>query len=154
MRRLLLSTIWAPGAIPPSEGKYAKPLKRVALPAYDIVAVITGFFAVSSGIPAVDRVLPSHISDLFGYLFVAVALACLVGISFPRLYLLETWAKCFLFGFLGTYAIALRIVAGSSGESTRDFVTGIVLLAMITPLFRLWILGTEARDRKNGKVAA
>jgi hypothetical protein len=148
-RRVLAPTIWAPGAIPASEAKYATPLKRVALPLYDLGAVAAGIYAIRSGIPSLDALLPHAFADSLGYFFIAAAVVCLAGIVFPKLWAVEMIGKGFLFAFLGTYLIALRTLADQEGSGTRDFISAIVYMVMLVPLLRLWILGLEYRDRKK-----
>lgn len=148
--RALAPTIWAPGAIPLSEAKYATPLKRVILPLYDLGAVLGGVYAIRSGIPSLDVLVPPLVSDITGYGFIVVAIACLAGISFPRLWAVETAGKALLFALLGTYLLALRTLAIHIDDGNRDFISVIVYLAMLLPVTRLWILGVEYRDRKEG----
>jgi hypothetical protein len=152
MKRMLLrlraKTIWAPGAIPPEEKKYANPLKRFVLPAFDVAMIIAGFFAVRSGIPAIHDLFPYSVSAGFGYGFAGVAAACFIGIAFPRRWRTELFSKVALFGMLGLYLICLRVLAADDGGS-RDFISAIVTATMLVPALRLWILGTEIRDRRG-----
>lgn len=138
-------SIWAPGAIPLEEHKWAVPLKRFALPLYDVVLVFGGLFAVESGVPALTRIIQDPLADILGYAFTVVALVCLAGIAFPRLWVYELIAKLIVVFFMGVYLFAL-IVTPDSGQ--RDFISAIVVLSLILPGFRLWIIGTEARDRR------
>lgn len=149
MRRIFNASIWAHGAIPDRERKYAGPLKRVALPAFDFILIIGGFYAVSRGIPAVDELLPPIVADSIGYAFAASAFFAFIGLAFPRLYALEIGAKWIMFGLLGVYLISLRVLADVTDSGTRDFISAIVAALMIVPLYRLWILGVEVRDRRE-----
>jgi hypothetical protein len=146
-RRALSRTIWAPGAIPEDETKYATPLKRVFLPLFDVVCVIAGIAAIHSGIPALDSQLPDLASRIIGYLFMAAALVALYGIATPTAWRIETVGKCILLFILACYFIALRILAGD-GDGTRDFVSALVVGFSILPLIRLWILAFEREERK------
>lgn len=149
LRRLGRATIWAPGAIPPEERKYAGPLKRVALPVLDLLLIVGGFYAVRFGIPALDELMPEHISDFLGYLFVACAIVCLLGAVFPRLWTLEVAGKILVVAILGMYFVALRTVDG--GTPTRLFVSAVVLWSMVLPVLRLWWLGAEYGARHMGE---
>lgn len=141
VRRIGRATIWAPGAIPVEERKYAGPLKRVALPLLDVLLIVGGFYAVTSGIPALDELLPDDVSDFLGYLFVGCAVVCLAGAVFPRLWPLEVAGKILVVSILGMYFVALRTVDG--GTPTRMFVSAVVLWSMVLPILRLWWLGAE-----------
>lgn len=144
-RRIGWASIWAPGAIPPEDRIWAVPLKRFALPLYDFVLIFAGLFAVESGVPALTRILHDPFADALGYAFTVVAFVCFLGIAFPALWAYELVAKLVVVFFMGVYLFAL-IATPDSGQ--RDFISAIVVLSLILPGFRLWIIGTEARNRR------
>jgi hypothetical protein len=145
LRRVGGATIWAPGAIPIEERKYAGPLKRVALPVLDLILILGGIYAVTSGIPALDELLPDHVSDALGYLFMVCACVCLLGAAFPRLWAVEVAGKILVVAILGMYFVALRTVDG--GTTTRLFISAVVLASLVLPVLRLWWLGAEYGSR-------
>jgi hypothetical protein len=147
--RVYKATVWHPSAIPPLERKYASPLKRMFLPMYDVVAVLAGYYAIFSGIPSLDALVPQAVSAVIGFLFITAAFVALVGISFPAAWRAEIGAKLILFGILGTYLIALRVLGIEDADGSRDFVGCVVAMAMLVPLLRLWVLGKEIRDRRE-----
>lgn len=147
VRRLWRSTIWAPGAIPPEELKYAGPLKRVALPVLDLLLILGGVYAVISGIPSLDTLLPTDASNALGYLFVVCAGVCLLGASFPRLWSVEAAGKILVLAVLAMYFVALRVVDG--GTPTRMFISAVVLWSMVLPVLRLWWLFGEYGTRRK-----
>jgi hypothetical protein len=142
--RVFAASIWAPGSIPAFERKYAVPLKKVVLPGYDVLLVVAGIMAMRSGIPALDRLLPIALSHPLAITLVVVAVTALIGVAFPHLYRLEQVAKVALVGILGSYFAAVVTIGGES----REFIAVIILLALPLPLFRLWLLGIEDRDRR------
>jgi hypothetical protein len=148
LRRVYDASIWHPTAIPFMERKYASPLKRAFLPLYDAIAVLAGFYAIYSGIPSLDALVPQMVSTIVGFLFITAAFVALAGIAFPAAWRLEIAGKLVLFGILGTYLIALRVLA-ADGEGTRDFVGCVVAMAMLVPLLRLWVLGKEIGERRE-----
>lgn len=140
-KRLASASIWAPGAIPASEQKYAVPLKRWVLPTFDVLMTIGGVYAIHTGMPSFEALLRSIALGL-AYLFAASGLVCLVGISFPHLWRVEIIGKIALIVLLGMYAIALFYRGAPS--------TGFTYLALIlVPLFRLWIIGWEYAERRD-----
>jgi cytochrome bd-type quinol oxidase subunit 1 len=143
------ATIWAPGAIPTEERKYAGPLKRVALPALDVLLIVGGYYAVTSGIPALDELLPDDVSNFLGLLFAACAVVCLLGAVFPRLWTLEVAGKILVVAILGMYFIALRTL--DDDTLPRKFVSLVVLWGMVLPVLRLWWLGAEYGARHMGE---
>jgi hypothetical protein len=147
LRRLLRPTIWGPGHIPSSERKYAVPLKRFALPLLDLVFLYAGWYAIKSGIPSLDILLPDVVSSIASFAFIVAAAGACIGVVFPCLWWLEIASKIALIGLLGTYYLALRTLA--TGDPARDFISAIVLATVVLPGFGLWILGIELRDRRE-----
>jgi hypothetical protein len=145
LSRVFWASIWAPGSIPLLERKYAVPLKRFVLPAYDILLVIGGYVAIHNGIPALDRLLPHGVATGIAITLMVTAIGALFGIAFPKLWRLETAAKVGIVGLLGLYFVAIVSVGGD----TRAFIAIIVLLTLPTPCARLWLLGIERRDREE-----
>jgi hypothetical protein len=93
------------------ERKYASPLKRAFLPLYDAIAVLAGFYAIYSGIPSLDALVPQMVSTIVGFLFITAAFVALAGIAFPAAWRLEIAGKLVLFGILGTYLIAWVVLS-------------------------------------------
>lgn len=147
--RIALETIWAPGAIPPEEIKYAYPLKRVFLPLLDVLIIIAGIYGAHSGIPSFERLMPDALSDALSLMFVVAGVIAFAGIAFPALWLFEALAKYALVGMLGTYFFALLAVGGTS--QTRDFIACLVLVTLPFMLYRLWILADEWQTRRLTK---
>lgn len=146
MRALWQQTIWAPGAIPLLERKYAGPLKWFVFPAFDIAMMIIAFRASYVGIPAIESMYPHPVARIIYIAWGVLAFICLVGAIFPRLWVLEIGGKITLFAVLILYFYALRVAAGD-GSGTRDAISVFVLVATFIPALRLWILGSEIRTR-------
>lgn len=141
------STIWAKGAIPADELKYAGPLKRFVFPVFDVIMLVVGIRSMFVGIPSIDFHYPPLVAWVLYATWAILAFVCLVGAIFPRLLPLEIGGKIALFSILATYLIALRGVPAMV-DGARDAVSGLVLAAMLIPALRLWILGYEIRPRK------
>lgn len=148
MKRIWQASIWAKGAIPAGERKYAIPLKRFMLPVFDAAMVVAGVYAVRSGIPSIHELMPITASVGFGYGFILVAIACLVGVAFPGLWKIELVGKIIMFGLLGLYLLCLRVLAADD-HGSRDFISVITFASMLVPALRLWIMGTEIRERRG-----
>lgn len=150
MRRLWRASIWHPDAIPLHEQKY-RSLKRLWLPVYDIIAVLAGITAAVYGSRLLDR-LYGDFTDAIGLFFSFVALVCLAGVAFPRLWALEIAGKSLLVGMILAYAIAIVVSPSpeqiAQQEAPSWFVSVILLLPLPLPLFRLDLLATEWADRR------
>lgn len=161
MRALWRASIWHPDAIPLHERKYAS-LKRVWLPIYDITAVWAGINAAIFGSRLLDR-LYGPVTDLVGVLFAAVALVCLAGVAFPRLWAVEIAGKAVLVGMIVAYMAAIVMSPSPEQLVTKEapswFIVTMLALNLWLPLFRLEMLTTEwadrrAEERRRGLVVA
>lgn len=149
MKRLWHASIWAPGGIPVEEWKYRN-LKRVVLPIFDLLVILAGFYGAKYGVPAVEEFYPASMIDTVSHTFATVGLLCLVAVAFPRLWLMEVVAKSLVIGLLAAYVLSLALLT-ADGDSTRGFVSVIAVMGLLLPSWRLGILGTERRDRRDEK---
>lgn len=147
LRRVWAETIWAPDAIPAAEAKYATPLKRFLFPAFDLIIMTAGIRALTVGMPSVETLFPTSVAGGIYWAWVVLGAACFVGAAFPKLSTLEVGGKVALFAILAVYLVTLRVV---DDTGPRDVVSLIVVIAMLIPLLRLWILGIEERHRREG----
>lgn len=145
--RWFRASIWAPGAIPATEWKYRN-LKRVALPILDVVFFLAGLSAAHYGVPAISEFFPVPVRVFYSYLLSVAALACLIGVAFPRLWPIELAAKSVLIGLLLGYIASLFILT-RAGEGNRGYVLTIAIASVVLPWWRVSMLGTEWSDRRG-----
>lgn len=149
-RRLWEASIWAKGALPLHEQKY-RSLKRVWLPLYDVVLVIAGINAVLYGSRLLDR-LYGDFTDVIGAFFSAIALVCLAGIAFPRLWAVEFVGKTLLVAMVIAYISAIILSPSpaqvQANEPPNWFIVTMLAATLPLPLFRLELLTTELADRR------
>lgn len=142
--RLWRQSIWHPDAVPPEEWKY-RWLKRIWLPAYDLLAIAAGIWAAVAGSPLLYTMFGSGGTvDALGIAFAIAATVCLAGVAFPALYKVEILGKVLLVGMLGAYAAAITL-----SDSDAWFVSYVVLMTLPLPLYRLNLLGEEIKERRN-----
>ena len=101
-----MKTIWSPGAIPTDEWKYRN-LKRVWLPAYDVVAILAGVVATVQGSPLLNRLFSELLVNMFGTGMAVIAMICLLGVIFPALWAVELVGKAILVGIVSAYATTI-----------------------------------------------
>lgn len=147
LARVWASTIWAPDAIPPQEGEYAATIKRGLLPLFDVIMIVSALLAIRGGLPTFVIVYDETVSQLASWALLTCACLCLVGVAFPRLWLLEALAKTGLLSLLIVYAVVL--IGWSAVDPPRGFVGGVVLAACLPPVFRIVWLGREYRRRRG-----
>jgi O-antigen ligase len=144
---LYRASIWHPDSIPPDEWKY-RSLKRVWLPAYDLVAIGAGMWAAMFGSPILHRLFPTEVIDLMGWLLAVSAFVCLAGVAFPRLWKVEILGKVVLVALLAAYAATVALFR-TNPDPSAGFVCFIIVLALPLPMFRLTLLGEEIKERRS-----
>ena len=149
MRWLWERSVWHPAAIPPLERKYASPLKRVVFPVYDVVVALVGYFGLTAGVKAITLALPEPgPTFLFGGLIVA-GVVCFFGCVFPRLWPAEILGKGVILVALLTVLFAMLIAAWRVDGYTGLAFAPVIVMMILIPLLRLWILGIEIADRRR-----
>lgn len=147
MRALYRASIWHPSAIPPLEQKYASPLKRVVFPVYDVAVVLVGSLGLLAGIRAISQALPEPGPTLlFGALIVS-GVVCFFGCVFPRLWLAEIIGKGVILISLLVVLIAMVVAAFRLEGYTGLTLAPVIVVMILVPLLRLWILGVEMAER-------
>lgn len=147
--RVREASIWHPDAIPHDAAYlYVSPIKRVFLPAYDIVILWLGLAGLVRGFQAISAVFTSPIAILIYGLLALAGLTCLVACAFPRLWRVEVGGKIAILTILGMIAVSMTIAGLSSMTHTGITITPVVVGLILVPLLRLWTLGGELGDRK------
>lgn len=143
MRGLWRASIWSKGAIAPSEWKYRN-LKRVWLPLFDVIAVAAAYFAYTQGSRLLYRIFGPELVDAFAALYGVVAIVCLLGVAFPRLWAVEVAGKSVLVGMIVAYIGAILLYSETPpGEPPSYFIVTMLAGLLPLPLFRLGLLGEE-----------
>lgn len=146
MKRIFSMSIWASGAIPADEWKYRN-LKRVMFPVVDLLFFLAGLSGARYGVPAISEFFPDQVVDFFAYILSMIALICLTGVAFPRLWLVEILGKSILLGLMVGYFVALFLLT-AVGEGNRGFVLLIAAVALSPVVWRMSLLGSEWQDRR------
>lgn len=145
VKKTWAKTIWAKGAVPESEGELASDVKRGLLPIFDLVLIFTAILAIRGGMPTFEIVYSSSVSTIAAWGLLMAASLGLVGVSFPKLWLLEAVSKIGLFAVLFGYALVLLLY--SAEDAPRGFVGGIMLAVSSIPVWRVIWMGREYRRR-------
>jgi len=147
LRKLFRQTIWHPSAIPPLERKYAVPLKRVVFPIYDIVVVLVGLLGLVAGIRAIDEALPAPGPAVLFWTLAVSGVVCFFGCTVPRWWVAEIAGKSAILISLLVVLIAMLVAAFRVDGYTGLTIAPIIVVMLLVPLLRLWILGVEIAER-------
>lgn len=143
------ATIWAPDAIPHDAGyRYESPIKRVFLPAYDVIILWLGLAGLLVPLQAVGQALPEPWPAVLYIALAASGIACFFGIAFPRLWHVEITGKVAILGLLMMLTVSMVLAGITIPGHTGITITPILIGLMIPPLIRLWTLGSELGDRR------
>lgn len=146
-------TIWHTGAIPINEWKYRN-LMRVWLPLADGIAFLAGINAWLYGSRLLVRILGEGLVDVVGLFFAGVALACFIGVAFPKLHRLETLATLVLVGLVVAYMGAILFFPSEPSEPPNWFIVTMLGYGLPLACFRLNLLGEDVKERRAEKAAA
>lgn len=150
LHRLWSATIWAPDAIPASEGELARDVKRWVLPTFDLVLIGAAVLALYGGLPSLALVTARPIATVAAWALLVVVATCLVGVAFPKLWLVEFVGKCALIFMLLTYGLIALILAVIY-DPNRSFMAGLSIATSVLPICRVVWLGRERRRRREGR---
>lgn len=146
-------TIWAPDAIPGTDGRIGRDLKRYVLPLVDSILIIMGLVAIKDGMPSFDLLYNEFVSTVCAWALLAGASAAFAGIVFPQLWLSEALGTLAIFAVSVGYSAALWVLY-FRGESARGFVAGALAVVALVCLWNLIRLGREHRARHAAEVLA
>lgn len=157
MRRLLAHTIWAPGAIPESEGKTAREFKRVILPALDVALFLTGVLGALNVVPALNEALHDDFVDGLCLAFAGSAVLAFVGIAIPKLAIVEFVSKVLLgmglVGFIATLFVVAIGATSTPGGDSRWYLIPLFFVPLGIVIWRSSQLaadwGTRAAERRH-----
>lgn len=147
-QRLYRASIWHPDAIPVLELKYAD-LKRKLFPVVDICCIYMGLIGLFFGLPSIDTAYGSYVASVGGGVFAACSMGALLGISFPKLWVVEVIGKCVMIGCMVTYGLAVLVTNSWNVENAdaRLYVLGLIGIAVGLVAFRLGLLRFERTTR-------
>ncbi|WP_100813005.1 hypothetical protein [Microbacterium lacus] len=147
LRAIGRASIWHSSAIPENEKKYRN-LKRVWLPIYDVIAIIAGILAFVFGSRLLYRLLGPELVDTVGLVYSVVALVCLFGVAFPKLWAVEIAGKIILVGLVVGYIAAIMFYSTPApNEPPPWFIVAMLAWGLPMALFRLSLLGEEQVTR-------
>lgn len=128
--RLKRSTVWHPSHTSPDDQDRWGP--RFWYPTYDLWALTLGIYAYHLGAPLLNQLFPDWFTDVMAMLVVSAAIACIIGVCFPRLVLLELFGKLAIIFCLGAYAGTILFYSSTEGSS---------VFIVIVLIMSVWLLG-------------
>lgn len=147
LRRTFRASVWAREGVPAADWRY-RGLYRFVFPFTDLFFCYFGVVGWINGVVSVQKAAGADYATAWSGAIALAALAALVGVSFPRLWLVELLGKIALIGLVSSY-VALylqRIVTDFHTSAT----TGLVIILILLPIWRVGDLGFVAWQRGHG----
>lgn len=152
MHALWRASIWHSDAIPESEGRASRELKRYVLPGFDLLMLLMGIAGVARGMPSFTQVYDSAVSYAAGWALLAAGASAFLGIAFPRFWMAEAAGKLLMLIVIGGYAAALWVL-NFQGIGERWIVAVAFTALLVLPVWTLSRLGRERRERIRAEAA-
>lgn len=124
-------------------------MKRVWLPLFDLLSILVGSLGVAYGSRVLNELYDPWFIDGASITFIIAAIVALIGVSFPRMRIIEGAAKLAMLGLLGGYSAA---VWGSffEGNVESGFVAAMLIYPVLWPFMSLQLIG-EGLKKKNSE---
>lgn len=148
LRRIAKATVWAPGGIRPEDYRY-RGIYRFVLPATDLLFLYFGIVGWHNGIRSVEQAAGEHWQTWWSLGIAASALVAFIGVTFPRLWVVEVCGKIPLVSLVGMY-VALFLSRGVN-DTKVTATAGLIMILILLPLWRISDLGFEAWQAKRAR---
>lgn len=145
MNTILSKTIWGRKSIPYEEWHYRN-LKRIMFPFINVMYFFAGIVSLNHGVWPLNQHFPSEILNTFSILLSVSAVICFIGISIPKLWIVEIIGKSMIIGLMAGYIVSIALV------NEAQYFDLFVSIVAITPIvWRVSLLGGEWQTRRLNK---
>lgn len=148
LKRIARASVWAKDGIKPEHWRF-RGIFRVVLPLTNVLFLWFGCVGMTRSVGSVAEAAGGTWQTFWSAGIALSALACLVGVVFPKLWALEALAKAVLIGHVSVY-LALYLQRGSD-EPTVTATAGLMVILILLPVWRLGDLGLEWSERKAAR---
>ena len=123
-------------------------MKRVWLPFFDLLSVLVGILGIAYGSKILNELYDPAFIDGVSSIFIVASVAALIGVSFPKLWLVEGAGKLIMLALLGGYSTAIW-ASYFQGNVESGFVAAMLMYPIIMPLMTLQLLGEGVKKTKE-----
>jgi hypothetical protein len=147
MRRLLGATVWARGGVRPEDRRF-RGIFRYVLPLTDVLFLYFGVVGWHNGIRSVEQATGDDWQTWWSLSLAVAAFVALVGVSFPRLWLVELAGKIPLITLVTVY---VWVMLGRGLDDPKVTATaGLVVILILLPVWRVVDLAFVSWAQKRG----
>lgn len=148
LRRIARASVWARDGVRAEDWRF-RGIVRFVLPVTNLLFLYFGAVGWHNGVNSVAAATDPEWQTWWSAGIALSALIALVGVSFPRLWLIEALGKIPLIGLVSIYILFLmgRGVVDANVTATA----GLILILILLPIWRVGDLGVEAWRVWQGK---
>ena len=149
MRRVFRATVWHRDGVRPEDRRF-RGIFRYVLPLTDILFLFFGIVGWHNGIRSVEQAAGEEWQTWWSLGIALAAFIALVGVSFPRLWLVELAGKIPLIALVTVYEWVL--LARGLDDPRVMATAGLIVILILLPVWRVADLGFTSWARKRGRL--
>lgn len=148
LQRVARASVWARNGVRPEDWRF-RGVFRYVLPATDLLFLYFGVVGAVNGIRSMQDELGGLGQVLWSAGIAVAAFVALVGVSFPKLWLVELCGKIPLIALVAMYVVL--VLGRGSNDPLVLASAGLVAILVLLPLWRVGDLGFESWLRDRGR---
>lgn len=146
LKRIARASVWARDGVPAEYWRF-RGIFRFVLPLTDVFFLFFGAVAWNNGLTSVARAAGHEWQTWWSAGIALAALVALVGVSFPRLWVVELCGKVPLIGLVSVY---LFVLLRNGIQDPQVLATsGLIVILILLPIWRIADLGYESWLQKR-----
>lgn len=149
IRRVFRASVWHPSTGRPEDRRF-RGIFRYVLPLTDILFLFFGVVGWHNGLRSVEQAAGEEWQTWWSLGIAASAFVALVGVAFPRLWLVELAGKIPLIALVTVYVWVL--LARGLADSQVLATAGLIVILILLPVWRVADLGFTSWARKRGRL--
>jgi hypothetical protein len=143
LKRIARASIWAPNGVSAKDWRF-RGIFRFVLPVTDLLFLWFGIVGCLNGVRSLQEAVGAEWQAGWSVLVAISAFVALVGVSFPKLWVIEMVGKCVLIGLVSAYVL---VAVGNILEPHASATAGLVVILILLPIWRVGDLGFVAWQR-------
>jgi hypothetical protein len=149
LRALFGASVWSRDGVRAEDRRF-RGIFRYVLPLTDILFLFFGVVGWHNGIRSVEQVAGNEWQTWWSLGLAAAAFVALVGVAFPRLWLVELAGKIPLIVLVTVY---VWVMLGRGLDDPKVLATaGLVVILILLPVWRVADLGFTSWAKKRGRL--
>ena len=141
LKRIAEASVWAPNGITAADWRF-RGIFRWVLPLANLAFAYFGFVGFANGVGSVQHAAGDMWQLWWSGGIAFTSILCFIGVSFPKLWLLELCAKILMVSLVGSY-ISLYLSRGIDDPQVTAL-AGLITILIYLPIWRIGDLAVVA----------